>query len=155
MAKEKGEIKILAENRKARYDYSIIESLECGIELVGTEVKSLKTGRFSFTDSYARIKEGELFLVGFHITPYPFGNLFNHDPDRERRLLAHKQEIKRLKRKTDEKGYTLIPLRIYLKKGYVKLEIGIAVGKKMHDKREAIKERDQKRDLQREMRSRV
>jgi len=155
MAKEKGEIKILAENRKARYDYSIIESLECGIELVGTEVKSLKTGRFSFTDSYARIKEGELFLVGFHITPYPFGNLFNHDPDRERRLLVHKQEIKRLKRKTDEKGYTLIPLKIYLKKGYVKLEIGIAVGKKMHDKREAIKERDQKRDLQREMRSRV
>lgn len=155
MAKEKGEIKILAENRKARYDYSIIESLECGIELVGTEVKSLKTGRFSFTDSYARIKEGELFLVGFHITPYPFGNLFNHDPDRERRLLVHKQEIKRLKRKTDEKGYTLIPLRIYLKKGYVKLEIGIAVGKKMHDKREAIKERDQKRDLHREMRNRV
>lgn len=154
MPKDQEGIKILADNRKARFDYSILESLECGIELVGTEVKSLKTGRFSFTDAYAKIRDGELFLVGFHITPYPFGNIFNHDPDRERRLLVHKQEIKRLKRKTDEKGYTLIPLKAYLKRGIVKIELGIAVGKKLYDKRETMKERDQKRDLQREFRNR-
>ncbi len=143
-------IKLLAENRKARFDYTIIESLECGIALEGTEVKSLKSGRFSFSDSYAKIRGDQLILVGFHITPYPFGSLFNHDPDRERILLAHKQEIKKLRRKTDEKGLTLVPLKIYLKKGYVKIEIGVCQGKKLYDKRESIKERDQKRDAQRE-----
>ncbi len=145
-------IKILAENRKARFDYTILESLECGMVLEGSEVKSLKSGRFSFSDSYAKIRDGKLILVGFHITPYPFGSLFNHDPDRERPLLAHKKEIAKLRRKTDEKGFTLIPLRVYLKKGYVKIEIGVCQGKKLSDKRESIKERDQRRDAQRESR---
>ena len=154
MPKEEGGIRILADNRRARYDYTILESLECGIELVGTEVKSIKSGKFSFTDSYANIKNGELLLISFHITQYPFGNLFNHEPDRERRLLVHKQEIKRLKRKTDEKGLTLVPLKIYLKRGYVKIEIGVCQGRKTRDKRDAIKDRDQKRETQREIRNR-
>lgn len=109
-------IKILAENRKARYQYTIEDTLECGIELKGTEVKSMRDGKFSFSDSYGRIINNELYLVGFHISPYAFGNIHNHDPDRNRRLLVHKQEIKKFKRKIDERGYTLIPLKFYLKK---------------------------------------
>jgi SsrA-binding protein len=144
--------KLLADNRKARFNYSVEDKIECGIALHGTEVKSMKSGRFSFSDAYGRIKDGELWLVGFHISPYPFGNLFNHDPDRERKLLAHKQEIKRLKRKTDEHGYTLVPLRFYLKRGMVKLELGVCLGKKSYDKRETIKRRDQMRDAHREVR---
>lgn len=116
MAKEEIDIKILADNRRARFQYTIEDTLECGIALQGTEVKSMRNGKFSFSDSYARIISDELILVGFHISPYTFGNLFNHEPDRNRKLLVHKQEIKRLKRKVDEKGYTLVPLKFYLKK---------------------------------------
>lgn len=145
--------KLLADNRKARFNYTVEDTMECGISLHGTEVKSMKSGRFSFSDAYARVKDDELWLVGFHISPYPFGNLYNHDPDRERRLLAHKREIKRLKRKTDERGYTLVPLKFYLKRGIVKMELGVCLGKKSYDKREAIKQRDQMRDTQREMRN--
>ena len=147
--------KILADNRKARFNYMVLDSLECGIALQGTEVKSMRAGKFSFTDAYARIRNGELWLVGFHITPYEFGNIFNHEPIRERRLLAHKDEIKRLQRKVDEKGLTLVPLKLYLKGGIVKLELGVCQGKKLHDKRQSIKERDDKRAADREFKQRL
>jgi SsrA-binding protein len=147
--------KILADNRKARFNYLVLDSLECGIALQGTEVKSMRAGKFSFTDAYARIRNGELWLVGFHITPYEYGNIFNHDPVRERRLLAHKDEIKRLQRKVDEKGLTLVPLKFYLKGGIVKLELGVCQGKKLHDKRQSIKERDDKRSADREFKQRL
>ncbi|WP_321991664.1 SsrA-binding protein SmpB [Marispirochaeta aestuarii] len=147
--------KILADNRKARFNYMVLDSLECGIALQGTEVKSMRAGKFSFTDAYARIRNGELWLVGFHITPYEFGNIFNHEPIRERRLLAHKDEIKRLQRKVDEKGLTLVPLKFYLKGGIVKLELGVCQGKKLHDKRQSIKERDDKRAADREFKQRL
>ena len=141
----------LADNRKARFNYTVEEKIECGIELRGTEVKSMKTARFSFSDAYARIKDEELWMVGFHISPYPFGGLYNHDPDRVRKLLVHRQEINRLARKSNERGYTLVPLTFYLKKGIVKLELGVCLGKKSFDKRETIKKRDQMRDTQREL----
>ncbi|WP_455381734.1 SsrA-binding protein SmpB [Salinispira pacifica] len=147
-------IKVLGNNKKAYYDYHVDDTIECGISLQGTEVKSIKDNRFSFSDSYARIRDDELWLIGFHISVYPFGNIFNHEPDRDRKLLVHRQEIKRLRRRVDEKGFTLIPLKFYLKRGLVKLELGICKGKKSYDKREAIKARDQKRDAEREFRDR-
>jgi SsrA-binding protein len=114
----------------------------------------MRHGKFSFSDSYARIINNELILVGFHISPYTFGNLFNHEPDRNRTLLVHKQEIKRLKRKVDEKGFTLIPLKFYLKKGKVKMLLGICKGKQVQDKRQAIKKRDQQREAARDLKVR-
>ncbi len=155
MAKTETGIKVLADNRKARFNYTVEDTLECGIELQGTEVKSMRNGKFSFTDAYARVKNGELILYGFHISPYKFGNIYNHDPLRERRLLAHKQEIKRLQRRVDERGFTLVPLKVYLKGGMVKVLIGICKGKQTQDKRQAIKNRDLKRDAEREMRDRL
>ena len=154
MAEKENSIKIVAKNKKAFFNYEIEESLECGIELKGTEVKSIRAGKLSFADCYARIIDFELILKGLHISPYDFGNLNNHDPDRDRKLLAHKQEIKRLKQKVDEQGLSLVPLKFYLKRGIVKLELGIGKGKKLYDKRESIKRRDQKRDEDREMRNR-
>jgi SsrA-binding protein len=154
MAKKR-DSSIIADNRRARHDYSFDETIECGIELKGTEVKSVKTNRFSFSDAYARIRDNELWLIGLHVTPYPFGNIYNHDPDRDRKLLAHKQEIKRLKRKVDEKGYTLIPLNFHLKDGKVKVQVGLGKGKRAYDKREDIKRRDQKREAEREIRKRL
>ena len=151
MAKREG-IKILAVNKKARFNYSIDESFECGLMLVGTEVKSIKEGRFSFADSYASVENDELWLLGLHVTPYSFGNRQNHDPLRKRKLLVHRKEIKRLKRVTDEKGLTLVPLKFYLSRGYVKCELGIAKGKKLFDKRDDIRKRDQNRELEREFR---
>lgn len=154
MAKESTGIKILGDNRKARFNYEVEETLECGIELKGTEVKSAKAGKLSFSDAYGKIVEGELWLSGLHISPYPFGNLINHDPDRDRRLLAHKEEIARLRRKVDERGYTLIPLRFYLRKGFVKLDLGLCKGKKLYDKRENIKQKDIQREIERDSRIR-
>ena len=151
MPKEEG-IKLLSVNKKARFNYSIDEAFECGIALAGTEVKSIKEGRFSFADSYAQVDRDELWLIAFHVTPYAFGNRFNQDPLRRRKLLVHKKEIKRLKRVTDEKGLTLVPLRFYLKRGLVKCEIGIARGKKLFDKREDIKRRDLRREVERDFR---
>jgi SsrA-binding protein len=148
-------IKVLAENRKARFHYTIDENLECGIVLAGTEVKSVKTGQFSFADAYARIREAELWLIGFHITPYEHGNIFNHDADRERKLLVHRQEIKKLTRKVDEKGFTLVPLKVYLKHGRVKIDLGLCKGKKTYDKRENIKDRDLRRETERNFRIRL
>ncbi|MBN1696070.1 MAG: SsrA-binding protein SmpB [Spirochaetales bacterium] len=150
MPEKSGQYKNVAVNRKARFNYTVEDSLECGIELKGTEVKSVKAGKLSYTDSYAKVENDELWLVGLHISPYDFGNIHNHDPDRIRKLLAHKQEIKRLKRKIMEKGLTLIPLRFYLVKGLLKVEIGICKGKKTYDKREDIKKRDLKRIVERE-----
>lgn len=141
-----GNVKILLINKKARFNFFIEETLECGIELQGTEVKSLRENRFSFGDAYARIKDGQLYLVGFHISPYPFGNLHNHEPERERKLLAHKEEIKKLRRKVEEKGFTLVPIKLYLKNGLIKVELGICRGKKLYDKRETIKQRDLERE---------
>ncbi len=142
--------KIIAENRKARFNYFIEETYECGIELKGTEVKSVKNGNISFPDAFAEIRGGEVFLKGFHINEYVFSSIFNHDPDRPKKLLLHKAEIKRLIRKTEEKGFTLIPLDFYLKDGKLKVTLGVCKGKKQFDKRATIKERDVNREIQRE-----
>ena len=146
-------VKLLLINKKARFNYFIDETLECGIELQGTEVKSLRENRFSFGDSYARIKEGQLYLIGFHISPYPFGNLHNHEPERERKLLVHKEEIRKLRKKVEEKGFTLVPIKVYLKNGLIKVELGICRGKKLYDKRETIKKRDLERSIRRTLKS--
>jgi SsrA-binding protein len=147
---EKGHIKIVAENRKARRDYFIVDEYEAGLVLKGTEVKSLRQGRANLKDSYARIKNGEVFVYQLHIAPYPFAYYDNHDPLRPRKLLLHKHEIKRLYSKVNEKGHTLVALRLYFKNGKVKIVIAVAKGKRKYDKREAIKRRDQQRDLDRE-----
>ena len=139
----------MAENRKARHDYFIEDEYEAGIVLLGTEVKSLRLGRANLKDSYARIKDGEVFVYQMHIGPYPFAYYGNHDPLRPRKLLLHKREIKRLYGKVNEKGHSLVPLRIYFKNGNVKLTLALAKGKRKYDKREAIKRRDEKRDLDR------
>jgi SsrA-binding protein len=147
MGKENEGVKVLAVNKKARFHFFIDESVECGIVLKGTEVKSVKDGRFSFVDSYAQVTNGELWLLALHITPYEFGNRVNHDPLRKRKLLAHKKEITHLRRVTEEKGLTLVPLKFYLKRGIVKCELGVARGKKLFDKRDDIKKKDQTREL--------
>ena len=142
--------KIIAENRKARFDYFIEDTYECGIVLEGTEVKSVKNGNISFPDAFAEITNGEVWVKNFHISEYSFSSIFNHDPDRPKKLLLHAEEIKRLTRRVDEKGCTLIPLDFYLKDGRVKVTLGVCNGKKMYDKRAAIKDRDVQRDIQRE-----
>ena len=142
--------KIIAENRKARFDYFIEDTYECGIVLEGTEVKSVKNGNISFPDAFAEIINGEVWVKNFHISEYSFSSIFNHDPDRPKKLLLHAEEIKRLTRRVDEKGCTLIPLDFYLKDGRVKVTLGVCKGKKLFDKRAAIKDRDVKRDIQRE-----
>ncbi len=138
------------ENRKARHDYFIEETLEAGIELRGTEVKSLRAGRCNLRDSYATVEGGEVILRGCHISPYPQGGAWNHDPMRPRRLLLHKHEIRRLLGKTRERGYTLVPLRIYFnQRGYAKVELAVAKGKKVYDKRRELAERQARREMQR------
>jgi SsrA-binding protein len=144
-------VKVIAQNRKARFNYTIEESIECGIVLQGTEVKSVREGTISFPDAFAEVRKGEIWLMGFHINPYVYSSIFNHDPDRPKKLLLHKDEIKRLIRKVDEKGFTLIPLEFYLKNGRIKVQLGICKGKKLFDKRADIRDRDVKRDLQREI----
>lgn len=148
--KKKSTAGLLGDNRKARFLYSIEESLECGMELMGTEVKSIKNAQFSFTDAFVEVHGAELWLKNFHVTPYSHGGAFNHTANRSRRLLAHKKEIIKLERRVHEKGFTLIPLKFYLSRGYVKVEVGLCKGKKLHDKRESIKQRDVQRDLERE-----
>ena len=147
MAKEP--IKIIAENRKARYNYHIDDVYEAGMVLKGTEVKSLRQGRANLKDAYARIKKGEVFVHQMHIGPYPFAHYDNHEPLRPRKLLLHKREIKKLYGKVNEQGFTLVPLKIYFKAGKVKLQLALARGKRQYDKREAIRRRDEKRDLDR------
>jgi SsrA-binding protein len=146
---EKKPIKIIAENRKARRDYFIVDQYEAGMVLKGTEVKSLRLGRANLKDAYARIKDGEVFVYQLHIAPYPFAYYDNHDPLRPRKLLLHQQEIKRLYGKINEKGLTLVPLRIYFKNGIVKILLALVKGKRKYDKREAIKRRDEQREMDR------
>jgi SsrA-binding protein len=145
-------IKIIAQNRKARYDYSVDETYECGIELLGTEVKSFRDGKISFPDAWAEVIKGEVWVNSLNVAENPFSSIFNHNPNRKKRLLLNKDEIKRINRKVEEKGYTLIPISFYFKKGRVKVELGLCKGKKAFDKRASIREKDLKRDIQREFR---
>ena len=141
--------KLISSNRKARHDYHIDETFEAGIILTGTEVKSVRLTRVNLKDSYARVENSELFLYNMHISPYEQGNRFNHEPLRIRKLLMRKVEIGRLAGKVKEKGYTLVPLKIYLKQGLVKIELGLGRGKKSYDKRQTIAERESRRDMER------
>jgi len=146
-------VKIIAKNKKARHNYSVLDSFEAGIVLQGTEVKSVRNGNLNFRDSYAQVKNGELWLVDMHISPYEQGNINNHDPDRNRKLLMHAREIERIRKGIDEKGLTLVPLSVYLKKGRVKVEIGLARGKRLWDKRDDERSRDAQREMERAKRS--
>ncbi|MDR2176878.1 MAG: SsrA-binding protein SmpB [Treponema sp.] len=145
-------VKIIAVNRRARHDYAVEDSLECGIELEGTEVKSFRDGKISFPDSWAEIEGNQVWLRSLRVAENPFSSIFNHDPDRKKRLLLHRDEIKRLRRKVEERGYTLVPLSFYFKKSRVKVELGLCKGKKLYDKRADIRERDINRDVAREFR---
>lgn len=142
-------VKLLSENRKARHEYFIEDTYECGIALIGTEVKSIRMGKVNIKDSYARVKDGEIFVIGMHVSPYEKGNIFNRDPFRERKLLLHKREIRKLGALSQADGYSLIPTKLYLKDGKVKLELAVAKGKKLYDKRRDIAERDAKRAMDR------
>ena len=147
--------KLISNNKKAFHDYFIDEKIEAGIELFGTEVKSVRAGTVNLKDSYVSLRTGEAVLIGMHISPYEQGNIFNRDPLRDRRLLLHKKEIMRLIGKTKEKGYSLIPLSVYFLGSKVKVELGLARGKKSYDKREAIAERDAKRSMDRAVKARM
>jgi SsrA-binding protein len=137
----------IATNRRARFEYQILETLEAGLVLRGTEVKSLRDGQVNFKDSYATVRSDEAWLLGCHISPYSHGTDANHDPERDRKLLLHRREIARLTGKVAERGLTLVPLRLYFKGGRVKVELGLARGKKLHDKRSAIREREVRREM--------
>lgn len=150
MGKENGSFKLLANNKKAYYDYFIEEKWEAGIALSGTEVKSVRMGKVSVKESYVKIDRGEIFIQNMHISPYEKGNIFNKDPIRTRKLLLHKQEIRKLTGKISEDGYTIVPLQVYIKDGLVKVEIGLARGKKNYDKRDSIAKKDQRRETARE-----
>ena len=150
MAVDKKGTKQVAANKKAWHDYFVEEKYEAGIELAGTEVKSIRQGHINLKDSYCTFKDGEIFVRGMHISPYEKGNIFNKDPLRERKLLMHRYEINKLKGKIQEKGYTLVPLQVYFKGSLVKVEIGLARGKKLYDKRADIAKKDQRRELEKE-----
>jgi SsrA-binding protein len=144
-------VKVISQNRKAYHDYHIEETVEAGIALLGTEVKSLREGRANLKDSYVILKSGEAFLLNCHISPYSHGNIMNHEPLRTRKLLMHRKEIDRLRGKAEGKGFTLIPLKLYFKDSFVKVEIGLARGKKLFEKRDTIKEREAKREIEKAM----
>ena len=151
-AKERPATKTIATNREARHEYFVLEALETGVELKGTEVKSLRAGGVNLKDSWADIDDGELIAKGIHISPYEQGNIFNKDPDRPKRLLMHKREIRKLHALVKQDGYTLVPLSVYFKNAKVKVEVGLCKGKKTYDKREAVAKRDAKREMDRAMR---
>ena len=140
---------VFAENRKARHDYTVLETIECGIVLSGTEVKSVRHGEVSLAGAYGAVLKGELWLLGADIAAYKFGNRFNHEPKSQRKLLVHAKEIRELQLKTEAKGLTLVPLRVYLKHGKIKVDLGVCRGKQLHDKRDALKKKDLRRDLER------
>ena len=140
---------VFAENRKARHDYTVLDTLECGIVLTGTEVKSVRHGEVSLSGSYGAVLKGELWLVGADIAAYKFGNRFNHEPKSMRKLLVHAKEVRDLQLKTEAKGLTLIPLKVFLKNGRVKVDLGVCRGKQLHDKRDALKKKAMRRDLER------
>ena len=148
-AKDKKFDPVFAENRKARHDYTVLETIECGIVLSGTEVKSVRHGEISLAGSYGAVLKGELWLLGADIAAYKFGNRFNHEPKSQRKLLVHAKEIRELQLKTEAKGLTLVPLKVYLKHGKIKVDLGVCRGKQLHDKREALKKKDLRRDLER------
>lgn len=146
--------KVLSDNRKARFLYDILETYEAGLQLMGTEVKSIRAGKVNLQDGYALIRNGEAWLINVHISPYTSSSqYFNHDPRRTRKLLLHRQEIRKLIGKVEQQGLTLVPLKLYLKRGLVKISIGLAKGKKLHDKREDLKRRQDQRDIQRAMKN--
>ena len=150
----KGEGKVLAQNRKASHDYMILDTIEAGMVLTGTEIKSVRKAKINLKDGYASIRNGEVFLQNVHISPFEQGNIFNHDPLRTRKLLLHKKQIKYLIEETKTTGVTLVPLRVYLKNGVAKVLIGLAKGKKSYDKRDALKQKDMKREIDRAMKER-
>lgn len=150
----KENVKLIANNKKAYHDYFIEDKYEAGISLAGTEVKSLRQGKCSIKESFIRIEKGEIFIYGMHVSPYEKGNIFNKDPLRVRKLLLHKYEINKMAGKIAEKGYTLVPLQVYFKGSLVKVEIGLARGKKLYDKRQDIAKKDQKREMEREFKLR-
>lgn len=151
---DKEKIKQIALNRKARHDYFVEETYECGISLAGTEVKSLRAGAVNLKDSYCAVKDGEIFVVGMHISPYEQGNIFNREPMRQRKLLMHKREILKLFGQVKREGYSLIPLSLYFKGSRVKLELGLCKGKKLHDKRDDLARRDAHREMDRALKDR-
>jgi SsrA-binding protein len=155
MSESKAGSKQIAYNRKARFDYAIDETYECGIELQGTEVKSFRDGKISFPDAWAEIKNGELWLNNLVVAENPYSSIWGHKPGRVKKLLLHRAEIKRINRRVEEKGYTLVPLSFYFKNSRVKVELGLARGKKMYDKRATIRERDLNRETQREFKGRL
>ncbi len=148
MPRQQG-IKIVAQNKKAYHEYFVEESYECGISLLGTEVKSIRAGRVNLKESFAMVRGNEIFIEGMHISPYEQGNLFNHDPLRAKKLLLHKNEIRKLAGLVSRQGFALIPLKIYLKNGRMKVELGLCKGKQLHDKRNTAAERDAKREMER------
>ena len=154
MSKDKASVKLIANNKKAFHDYFIEDKYEAGIALFGTEIKSLRMGKCSVKESYIRIENGEAFIFGMHISPYEKGNIFNKDPLRTRKLLLHKQEIRKLNGKLTAQGYTVVPLQVYLKGSLVKVEIGLAKGKKLYDKRQDIAKKDARREAERDFKVR-
>lgn len=155
MAAKKEPQKLIANNKKAYHDYFIDETYEAGVALHGTEVKSMRMGKCSIKESFIRIENGEAFVYGMHVSPYEKGNIFNKDPLRVKKLLLHKYEINKLAGKIAEKGYTLVPLQVYFKDGKVKVEVGLARGKKLYDKRQAIAKKDQRREAEREFKMKI
>jgi SsrA-binding protein len=146
--------RIVTTNRRAFHEYTILDTVEAGIALTGTEIKSIRDGKITISEAYARIENGELWLIGSHISPYSHGNRANHEPDRPRKLLVHKRQIRELRAAIEQKGMTLVPLRVALKRGRAKVDVGVARGKKLYDKREAAAERESRRDVERAMRDR-
>ena len=153
MARERGE-KQVAANRKARHEYFVEETYECGLVLHGTEVKSMRQGRVNLKEAFCQVKGGEMWVIGMHISPYEQGNIFNVDPLRDKKLLMHKSEIRKLSSQVQRQGYALVPLDVYLKDGRMKMNLGLCVGKHLHDKRASMAEKDAKREMERAMRGR-
>mgnify|MGYP001569780175 CR=1 FL=1 len=152
--KEDSDYKIIASNRKAYHDYHIEDTLEAGMVLTGTEIKSIRLGRVSLREAYARVDKGEAWLIHAHIAQYPTGNRYNHEPTRNRKLLLHRKELSWLAGKVREKGYTLVPIKLYIKRGYAKIELGLGRGKREYDKREDLARREAQRDIERAMKAR-
>ena len=154
MAKEREDGNLIAQNRKARHDYTVIETIEAGMVLKGTEIKAIRNRRVNLKDGYVRVRDGEAYLVNVHISPYEQGNLFNHDPLRTRKLLMHKKQIAKLTAETKNTGVTLIPLKLYIKNGFAKVLVGVAKGKKQYDKRQDLKQKDMNREINRTFKER-
>ena len=153
MGMPKGEGKLIAQNRKARHDYTVVDTMEAGIVLQGTEIKSIRNGRINLKDGFARVRNGEVYLLNVHISPYEQGNIFNHDPLRTRKLLLHKKQIAKLIAETKNTGITIIPLKVYIRNGYAKVLIGLAKGKKQYDKREDLKRKEINREINRTLKN--